>query len=206
MSELWYQFSALCESLGTSPLEVLGFIFGVVCVALNAMENIWGWPTGLINVGIYIYIFFIARLYADVVLNIFFFVTGVYGWYHWLNGGTKKDDLPISASTSRNWVFYILSGVAGILIIGYFFDNFTNADLAYWDAYTTSFSLLAQVMMAQKKIENWLIWIAVDIIAIGIYWYKDLRLTAIMFLIYLVLATLGYFNWKKKMALQPSVS
>ncbi|MEZ4774262.1 MAG: nicotinamide riboside transporter PnuC [Bacteroidia bacterium] len=202
MNDLWIQFSQACEAVGTSPLEVLGFIFGVVCVALNAMENIWGWPTGLINVGIYIYIFFIARLYADVVLNIFFFITGVYGWYHWLNGGNKKDDLPITTSPLKLWGMYLLVGILGILIIGFFFDNYTNADLAYWDAYTTSFSLLAQVLMAQKKIENWLIWIAVDVIAIGIYWYKDLRLTALMFLIYLVLATLGYFNWKRKMGIQ----
>lgn len=204
MTDLWIHFSKTCEAAGTSPLEVLGFVFGVLCVALNALENIWGWPTGLINVGIYIYIFFVARLYADVVLNIFFFITGVYGWYHWLNGGKKKDALPITPIKPRQWGLYMFAALIGLLAIGYFFDTFTNADLAYWDAYTTSFSLLAQVLMAQKKLENWLIWIAVDVIAIGIYWYKDLRLTALMFLIYLVLASIGYFNWKRKMALEPA--
>ncbi|MDX2247798.1 MAG: nicotinamide riboside transporter PnuC [Bacteroidia bacterium] len=206
MNELWIHFSEACQSVGTTPLEVLGFVFGITCIGLNALENIWGWPTGLINVAIYIYIFYDARLYADVGLNIFFFITGVYGWYNWLKGGEKKDDLPITISNFRQWGMYILMGGLGILGIGYFFDNFTNADLAYWDAYITSFSLVAQVLMARKKIENWLIWIAVDIIAIGVYWYKDLRLTAVMFFIYLILATLGYFNWKRKLTLQTAGS
>lgn len=199
----WQSITDILAAIGTTPLETLGFIFGVACVALNAMENIWGWPTGLVSVGIYIYIFYDAHLYADVILNIFFFITGVYGWYHWLTGGEEKDDLPITGSTAKDWGIYILIGILGLLAIGFFFDTFTDADLAYWDAYTTSFSLVAQVLMARKKIENWLIWIAVDVIAVGIYWYKDLRLTALMFFIYLILATLGYFNWKRKMNAEP---
>lgn len=180
-------------------LEWIGVIFGILCVALNARENILGWPTGLISVGIYIYIFLQARLYADTVLNGFFFVTGLYGWYQWYYGGDQVDDLPVTGSTLSAWVKYIAIGIAGLLVIGWFFDTYTDADLAYWDAYTTSFSLVAQVLMARKKIENWIIWIAVDLVAVGIYWYKDLKPTAILFLIYLGLATWGYLNWQKKL-------
>ncbi len=202
MTEIWQYFVDFCNAIGSTPLEFFGFVFGITCVALTAMENIWGWPTGLVSVGIYIFIFLDARLYADFVLNIFFFITGVYGWYYWLRGGEERNDLPITRSSIREWMIYAAIGLVGLLIIGFCFDTWTNADLAYWDAYTTSFSLVAQILMARKKLANWLIWIAVDVIAIGIYWYKDLRLTALMFAIYLVLATLGFLNWRRKMHAQ----
>ena len=184
-------------------IEWTAVIFGFICVLLNAMENVWGWPTGLVSVGLYFIVFFNAKLYADFTLQIFFFVTGVYGWYHWLYGGKEKDDLPITTSSVRDWIWYVVIGVAGLLIIGYLFDTFTDADLAYWDAYTTAFSLVAQILMARKKIENWLIWIAVDIIAIGIYYVKGLYPTAILYTGFLVLATIGYLNWRKRMLAQP---
>ena len=186
-------------------LEWTGVIFGFICVYLNAIENIWGWPTGLVSVGIYIFIFLDAKLYADFALQIFFLISGIYGWYYWLYGGKEKDDLPITSSSIKDWGLYVIIGIAGLLLIGYLFDTFTDASLAYWDAYTTSFSLVAQVLMARKKIENWLIWIGVDIIAIGIYYYKDLTPTAILYTGYLVLATIGYLNWRKKMKAQSEV-
>jgi nicotinamide mononucleotide transporter len=206
MLEVWEATAESLQALGTNPLELLGVIFGLACVTLNALENIWGWPTGLVSVGIYIFIFFDVRLYADMVLNVFFFITGVYGWYHWLTGGEKRDDLPITRSGLRDWGLYVAIGIVGLILIGLFFDTYTDADLAYWDAYTTSFSLVAQVLMARKKLENWLIWIAVDIIATGIYWYKGLYLTAFMFAVYLILATVGYLNWRKRMQAQTAIA
>ena len=132
MEAIWTEFGNFTAIIGTTQLEFIGVIFGIACVVLNAMENIWGWPTGLVSVAIYIFIFLDAKLYADFVLNIFFFVTGVYGWYYWLTGGEKRDDLPITTSTIRDWGLYILIGILGILGIGYFFDTYTDADLAYF--------------------------------------------------------------------------
>lgn len=183
-------------------IEWIAVIAGFACVILNSLENIWGWPIGLVTVGLYIFIFFDVRLYADVALQVFFFGACVYGWYHWLYGGEKKDDLPITKSTPREWGIYLILGVLGLIVIGFLFDTFTDAELAYLDAYTTSFSLVAQVLLARKKIENWLIWIAVDIIAIGIYYYKGLNPTAFLYAGYLVIATFGYFNWRRKMEVQ----
>jgi nicotinamide mononucleotide transporter len=180
-------------------IEWTAVIFGFICVFLNAMENVWGWPTGLVSVGLYFIVFFNAKLYADFTLQIFFFVTGIYGWYNWLYGGKDKDDLPITTSSVKDWLTYIIIGIASLLVIGYLFDTYTDADLAYWDAYTTAFSLVAQVLMARKKIENWIIWIAVDVIAVGIYFVKGLYPTAILYAGFLVLATMGYLNWRKRM-------
>ncbi len=190
-------------------LEWTAVIFGVLCVALNTRENIWGWPTGLVSVGIYIYIFLQAKLYSDSLLNGFFFATGVYGWYHWYVGNKASkqvDDLPVTKLGTTGWLWSIGLGLVFLLGLGFFFDAYTDADLAYWDAYTTAFSLVAQVLMARKVLENWLLWIAVDIIAIGIYFYKGLYPTSLLFAIYLLLAIYGYWSWSANMRRQMAVS
>lgn len=186
-------------------LEWTAVAFGILCVALNTRENIWGWPTGLVSVGIYIYIFLDAKLYSDSLLNGFFFVTGVYGWYHWYAGNKDSqqvDDLPVTRLSRSGWLRSLGAGLVFLLGLGFFFDMYTDADLAYWDAYTTAFSLVAQVLMARKILENWLLWIAVDLIAIGIYFYKGLYPTALLFAVYLLLAIYGYWNWSVRLAKQ----
>jgi nicotinamide mononucleotide transporter len=179
-------------------IEWIAVLLGFGCVWLNAAENIWGWPLGILNVCLYLMIFFRAKLYADVSLQVFFLGACIYGWYQWLHGGANRTELSITRSSWQEWLSYLGIGTAGLLLIGFFFDRYTDADLAYWDAYTTSFSLVAQVLLARKKLENWLIWIAVDVIAIGIYYYKGLYPTAFLYVGYLLIATGGYFNWRRR--------
>ncbi|MEM7368369.1 MAG: nicotinamide riboside transporter PnuC [Bacteroidota bacterium] len=178
-------------------LEWIAVVAGFACVLFAALEKIWTWPLGIISVGIFLVIFFHARLYADMTLQVFFLVSGFYGWYNWKYGGKAKDDLPITDSSLQEWVLYLAIGFLSLLGIGYFFDTYTDADLAYWDAYTTAFSLVAQILMAQKKLVNWLLWIAVDLVAIGIYFYKELYPTTILYVGYLILAISGYLVWRK---------
>lgn len=178
-------------------LEWIAVITGFACVLFAAMEKIWTWPLGIISVGILLVIFFNAKLYSDMTLQIFFLGSGFYGWYNWLYGGSSRDDLPITDSSLREWMIYLGIVITSTLLIGYLFDTYTDADLAYWDAYTTALSLVAQILMAQKKLVNWILWIAVDVVAIGIYFYKGLYPTTLLYVGYLILATSGFIVWRK---------
>lgn len=181
-------------------VEILATITGFWCVYLNTQEKILAWPIGIISVGLSAWVFWENMLLSDMLLHVIYVILGFYGWYVWAFGGTNKQTLSVSKfTTSRQWVTGIGIGFLGMLGLGYFFDTYTAADLAYWDAYTTSFSLVAQVLLARKKLENWLFWIAVDIIAIGIYAVKGLPFFSFLYIGYLGLAIWGYLSWKKRM-------
>lgn len=180
-------------------IEFFALVFGIVAVYFNSREKIWGWPTGIIGVVLSGILFYDARLYSDLILHIMYFVLGFYGWYEWLYGGKNKSEKKVSTLSPGVLVGLMLAGAVGVGAIGYFFDNYTDADLAYWDAFTTSFSLVGQYMLAKKKIENWILWLVVDAVAAGIYLYKELYMLSILYFLYLGLATYGFINWKKSL-------
>ena len=182
-------------------IEALAVVFGLIAVYFNTREVVWGWPTGIVGVVLSGILFYEVRLYADLILHGLYVILGFYGWYEWLYGGKNKATLHVTTLSSRAlWVLMIAGGI-GTVVIGYFFDRYTDADLAYWDALTTSFSLVGQYMLAKKKLENWLLWIAVDAVASGMYVYKGLYLLALLYFLYLGLAAYGYARWKKTLAL-----
>ncbi len=180
-------------------IEFFALVFGIIAVYFNTKEIVWGWPTGIVGVVLSGIVFYDARLYADLSLHVIYFVLGFYGWYEWLYGGKNKSELAVSTLSYTSIFLLSIIGVAGTLLIGYFFDQYTDADLAYWDAFTTSFSLVGQYMLARKKIENWILWLVVDLVASGIYLYKGLYMLALLYFLYLGLATYGYLNWKKSL-------
>lgn len=180
-------------------IELLALIFGVLSVWFNTREIVWGWPTGIIGTVLSGVLFYESRLYSDLILHIFYVILGFYGWYEWLYGGRNKQELKVSALSKSRLLFLMILGGLGWAGFGYFFDNYTDADLAYWDAFTTSFSFVGTYMLARKKLENWILWIVVDAVAAGIYFYKELYLLALLYFLYLGLATYGFLNWRKSM-------
>ena len=181
-------------------IEALAVVFGLVAVYFNTKEIVWGWPTGIVGVVLSGLLFYQVRLYSDLILHILYVGLGFYGWYEWLYGGKGQSTLRVSTLSPRQWLPLMALGAVGTFAIGYLFDRYTEADLAYWDAFTTSFSLVGQYLLAKKKIENWLLWIIVDLVASGIYVYKELYLLALLYFLYLGLATYGYRHWQKSMA------
>lgn len=179
--------------------ELFAVIFGFIAVYFNTRENVLGWPVGIVGVVLSGIVFYQAKLYSDFSLHIIYVILGFYGWYEWLYGGKSKSELKVSTLTRGLLGILILLGAIGTVGIGYFFDIYTDADLAYWDAFTTAYSLVGQYMLARKKIENWILWIIVDAVASGMYVYKGLYLLALLYFLYLGLATYGYLNWKKSM-------
>lgn len=181
-------------------IEFFALVFGIIAVYFNTKEIVWGWPTGIVGVVLSGIIFYDARLYADLGLHVVYFILGFYGWYQWLYGGKNQSVRKVSTLSYLSLIWLVLLGAVGTVLIGYFFDNYTDADLAYWDAFTTSYSLVGQYMLAKKKIENWMLWLVVDAFAAGIYWYKDLYMLALLYFLYLGLATYGFINWRKSMS------
>ena len=180
-----------------NQFELYGLVFGVTCVYLNLKENIWAWPTGIISVSFLCYVYWEARLFGDLGLHVIYIVLGFYGWYSWLYGGKAHTKLSIVYSSRKELIGLLLLGIVATWGLGYFLEQNTSASLPYWDATTTVFSLIAQYQLTQKKIENWLVWVTVDILCIGIYYVKDLHIVMVLYVIYLILATAGWFNWKK---------
>ncbi|MDF9794764.1 nicotinamide mononucleotide transporter [Catalinimonas alkaloidigena] len=180
-------------------IELLALFFGVLSVWFNTRELVWGWPMGIVGTVLSGILFLEARLYSDLILHIFYVILGFYGWYEWLYGGRNKQELKVGTLGKSRLLFLMILGGLAWAGFGYFFDNYTDADLAYWDAFTTSFSFVGTYMLARKRIENWILWIIVDAVAAGIYMYKELFLLSLLYFLYLGLATYGFINWRKSL-------
>lgn len=187
---------------GQSVLEVIGVITGLLCVALAALNNIWNWPVAIISVGIYIFIFFDSHLYADMGLQVYFMVMNIYGWYFWSKKPATEEKAPVLRVSTREIIYSIIAIIAFTFFLGSVL-KYTPASYPFVDSFCTACSLVGQVFLARKVLENWLIWIFVDIIYVGVYIFKHLDLTAVMYGIYVVLALWGYFDWRKDYRAQP---
>ncbi|MDG2421892.1 MAG: nicotinamide riboside transporter PnuC [Gammaproteobacteria bacterium] len=181
-----------------NAIEIFGLISGTLAIALLIKQNIWTWPIGIAYTVASIYIFFDARLYADLALHIFFLVMNFYGWYYWLNGGVRAGSELIVSNESKKHLIILLAFCAiTIFISGSLFATYTDADLPYWDNTTSVLSLLAIWLQSRKKIESWVLWFIVDILAAGIYFYKGIYLYSLLYTLYIGMAFMGYAAWQK---------
>ena len=181
-----------------SIFEQLGFVFGLLAVWFLIKENIWTWPTGILYCLLSFYVLWNANLYQDFLLTIFFLVMNCYGWYAWLQPEDENSDqLPITNISMRTMLMVLVVSAGLIIVCGYGFQTYTDASLPYWDATTTILSLSAMWMSTRKKIENWILWFVVDVIATGLYFYKGLYFYSFLYLIYLGMAIAGYINWQR---------
>lgn len=181
-------------------IEALAVLFGLLCVWFSIRQNIWCWPTGLIQVTLYIYIFYDVKLYSDLILQVIYVVLQLYGWHHWLHGGENRDELLLSRLGYRHLALWVAAAFAGTGVWGWVMATYTDASVPYWDAFTTVASLIAQWLMIKKKVESWYFWIVVDIVAIGVYAYKSLLLTSGLYMVFLVMATAGLVTWRNDYA------
>jgi len=181
----------------TGWLEWCGVFTGILCVWLAAKNNIYNWPIAIVSVVIYLFIFFDSKLYADMGLQVYFLIMNAYGWYFWNKTKNATHERPVSTITSKE----ILLSAAGIVVFTYGLGTFlyknTDASFPFVDSFCTACSLIAQLFLARKVLQNWLIWIFVDIIYVGVYISKDLYATALMYALYIYIAAVGYLNWRK---------
>jgi nicotinamide mononucleotide transporter len=180
-----------------SPLEISAAVFGAVSVYLSAKENIWSWPTAIINVGLYTIVFFQSRLYADMGLQVVYLTLSIYGWYNWLHGGEQRTVLHVSRATPRTLAVLAVLVIAGSLVLGATLHRHTNAALPFLDSALTVTSLAAQWLMTRKILENWLLWLAVDVVYVPMFISRGLIATAVLYAVFLLLAMLGYISWRR---------
>jgi nicotinamide mononucleotide transporter len=190
---------SILEWIADNWVELTGAAAGLVAIVFQVRQNPLVWPVSLLTVVLYIWVYTDARLYAEVSLQVYYLVVSVYGWYYWVNG--KKDEqksgVPVSLCSWQ--VRIILVGIATALFFGmaYLLKEYTNTDVPWSDAFVTSLSFIATWLLARKKLENWLVWILADAYCIGVYIYKELYPTTVLFTVLTILAVVGYYQWKK---------
>lgn len=178
-------------------LEILAAAFGIMSVWFAKKESIWVYPTGIISTAIYVYICLKFTLYGDVMINAYYTAMSLYGWFMWARL-VEGNHIEITRSTTSDWlktgVIFLFTAAFVIFVYLYFnrFDRLTD----YFDTFTTGVFFAAMWLMANKKIEHWILWIAGNIISIPLYFIKGLGFTGIQFTIFLILAILGYKEWK----------
>lgn len=180
-----------------SQVEIYATILGFIYLVYSILGNRLMWIFGLITSAIYVYICYTSKIYADMGINSYYVVISIYGWFAWQNCsgnqsvGYKK--------VSKNLVFVLL--IITLLlytVIAFVLLKFTDSDVVYFDALTTSLSITATWMLARKIIEHWIVWIFVDALSVALYLYKGLYPTTVLFLVYTILAISGYITWNKK--------
>ena len=190
-----------------SPLELTAVGFGLVSVLLSTRENIWSWPTGIVNVALFAVLFWEQKLYADAGLQVIFLVLSVYGWYEWLYGGENRTERHVSRLTPWTAAVLVLIGAVGSFALGTLLRRTTDAALPYLDSALSVFSLVAQWMMTRKILENWLLWVALDVVYVGVFiWLKPLHPTAVQYAVFLGLAAMGHVEWLRSWRQRRSVA
>jgi nicotinamide mononucleotide transporter len=185
---------------GSSYAELFGFITGVLNVWLVTRENIWSWPLGILNALFYVVVFLRAGLYSDTGLQVVYFVLSCYGWWHWRRGGADHAPPVVTRASNGLWALLTGIGLATWLTLSTITARIPGAALPQLDAALVSVSLIAQWMMTRKLLENWLLWIAVDVVYIGLFINRGLTLTAVLYAIFLILAIIGFVQWRRSAA------
>ena len=188
-----------------SYVELIGTIFGLLSVYFASRANILTWATGIVNEVFLFILFFQVQLYADMFLQVYFFIITLYGWYNWKQKPKKSS---ITSIDFRSKIGIVAAIILGTLISGFFFTNIhlylphffkTEATFPFIDSFVMVLSIIATVLLAQKKIETWYLWIAVDIVCVFLFYKKGIVFIALEYFVFLGLATYGLFNWKKQL-------
>jgi nicotinamide mononucleotide transporter len=180
-------------------LELTAVVFGIISVLFARKNNILVYPTGLVSTLIYVYILLEWKLFGDFIINIYYSVMSILGWYLWTRKKNGATEFPISVMNRKDYLIssVIFTGtLLFVALVYYFFDKFTHWT-AYVDTLTTALFFVGMWLMAKRKIENWLLWIVADIISVPLYFYKGLTFSSIQFLLFTIIAILGYIEWRK---------
>ncbi|HQE34461.1 nicotinamide mononucleotide transporter [Flavobacterium alvei] len=182
-------------------LEIVAVIFGLLSVWYAKKDNILVFPTGLVSTSIYVYLLWKWVLWGDMMINGYYFIMSIYGWYHWTRKKGDVVEFPISvisrAEKRMSLIIFIFT-VTFVVLVYHYFDKFTTW-YAYVDTFLTGIFFVGMWLMAKRKIENWLYWIIGDIISIPLYFSKGFTFTSFQYLIFTIVAIYGYLEWKKNL-------
>lgn len=186
--------------LQTHYIELFGVLTGLIYVYLEIKENIWLWPVGILTSAFFIVVFFDSKFYADMGLQFYYLAISIYGLFIWIaKKDIDKSEIKIRNIRKKELIKYIIASILVYNVIYYILVKFTDSPLPAWDSFTTALSIVATFMLAHKIIEQWWVWVLVNIVSLGLYIYKELYLTAFLFIVYAVMAVVGYMEWKKSL-------
>lgn len=191
-----------------SLLEIIGTLIGVLYLVLEYRANVWLWPVGVIMPLIYIFVCYDAGIYADMGINVYFFLAAIYGWIVWCKSNSRRssegdsaesEPMSIVRTSRKEWAWCAVVFAAVFALLAYILINFTPSTVPYSDSFTTSLSVVGMWMLAHKRIEHWLLWVAVDAVSTVMYINKGLYPTSGLYLLYTIIAIAGYFKWQRMM-------
>ncbi|QYF92443.1 nicotinamide riboside transporter PnuC [Massilia sp. PAMC28688] len=187
----------------TSSLELISFVLAVITVVLNIRRVHWAWLFSIVSSATYGVVFYQSLLYGGAALQVVFIVVSVWGWHQWLHGGDKHDLLPVTRSSKQVLLWAGAAWAVGFVLIAGFLDHYTDTDVPYPEGFLTAGSLVGQLLLARKKVENWIVWIIVDVLYVGLFVFKGLNLTAVLYAVFVVLASIGLSTWYRHSSDKP---
>jgi nicotinamide mononucleotide transporter len=189
----------LIKWLSENYIEFIGAVLGIVYIFFSIRQSIFTWPVGLLTSVIYVGVFLTVKLYADMGLQMYYVVISIYGWYEWLRGNkdSGSNELKVIRLNQQLAGQLVVVSLLIFAVIWFILDNYTDSQVPISDAIATALSIVATWMLARKILEHWLIWIFVDAFSIGLFLYKGLNATVLLFIVYTVMALVGYLEWKK---------
>lgn len=187
------------QALQLSVLEAVAVLAAVAYLLLAIRQNIWCWAFAAVSTSIYVYLFIAARLYMESVLNAFYLGMAAYGWWSWHYGRGDGDGLPVTTWPVLRHVIAVCAITAIAALNGYLLDTHSDAAFPYVDSATTWGAIWTTYLVARKVLENWGYWLVIDGVSVVIYWYRDLELTALLFVVYLLMIPFGYVAWRNSM-------
>ena len=186
-------------------LEIIGTLVGLVYLWLEYKASIYLWIASIVMPAIYLFVYFDAGLYADFGINVYYLLIALYGWMTWKYGktstSTKKEvnELPITHLPKQGWINVALAYVVFQFMIAWILIQYTDSNVPWMDAFTTALSIVGMWMLARKYVEQWGVWLVVDVASAGLYIYKSLYFTAVLYALYAIIAIFGYKKWKSMM-------
>lgn len=189
-----------------SPLEIAAFAFGLANVTLVVLRSIWNYPFGIVMVALYALIFAQAKLYSDALLQIFFLLVQLYGWWNWARAKAESGEVTVLMLSWRSRLQWAAGCAVATLVWGWLMHTYTDAAFPWWDASIAMMSVAAQILMSRRYIENWWLWIAVDAAAVPLYAVKDLWLTSGLYVVFGALSVWGLIEWLRAGRREAAVS
>ncbi len=182
-------------------IELFGVVTGILYVILEVKQNRLLWPLGIITSAAYVYIFFTGKFYADMGLQVYYVLISIYGWYYWSRGGTKSEKGALRVVRINRQQLFLLFLTFALSWVGIYFvlDRYTDSTVPLGDSFTTALAIVATWMLTRKIIEQWFLWIIANVVSIGLYIYKGLYPTVILYAVYAGMAVYGYMEWKRSM-------
>jgi nicotinamide mononucleotide transporter len=181
--------------------ELSAAALGLFSIYFQIKQNAFYWPISIVMVSMYIFVYYNSKFYADMSLQFYYLGVSFYGWYYWIKGAKNNSQSKVKVTSLDKKTSFLASAISIFFfaIIYFLLKCFTDSDVPFGDAFTTALSFVATWLLARKILENWIFWIVVDFVSTGLYIYKGLYATAVLFFVLTILAFIGYYKWKKSM-------